>query len=59
MVRVPCSRWRELKVSSHRMLTPRASCSPVVILLTHRSGSWAAACSAWALGRRASPSERA
>ena len=36
------------------MLTPRASRSPVVILVIHRSRSWAAACFAWVLGRRAS-----
>ena len=45
--------------SSHRMRTARASCSSVVILSIHRPRSWAAACSAWSLGRRASPSERA
>ena len=41
------------------MLTARASRSPVVILSIHSSKSWGAACSAWALGQRASPSERA
>ena len=41
------------------MLTPRASRSPVVILVIDRSRSWAAACSLWVLGRQASPSERA
>ena len=58
MVRVPSSRWLECEVSSHQMLVPRASRSPLVTLVINSSRSWAAACSAWVFGRRASPSER-
>ena len=59
MVRVPSARWRDREVSSHRMRTARASCSPAVPLGIHRPRSGAAACSAWSLGRLASPSKRA
>ena len=41
------------------MLNTSLSRSPVVSLSIHRSRSWAAACSAWALEWRASPFEHA
>ena len=51
--------WRDREVSSHRMLTARASCSPAVSLGIQRPRSRAAACSACSPGRLASPSKRA
>ena len=53
IVLVLSPRWRECEVSSHRMLTATASGPHVVILSIHRSRSWAAACTAWALDTRA------
>ena len=49
-MRVPSSMRRDCEVSSSQMLTARASRSPVLILLIHRSRLWGAACSDWALG---------
>ena len=59
MVRFPSARWRDHKISSHRMRTARADCSPAVSPGIHRPRSWAAACSAWSLERLSSPSKRA